>query len=148
PRTTDSAHPLPIAPNRLKECPALGGGDVGYITDPNVVGLGGGGTLFEAVGRDRQRVSAVSGARAKGALLQSAQAVVTHQSSNAVAAARDVLFFERLSHARAAVGFTSGGVGRNDERQQLLIGPLALAGLAQKPIVIAAAGDAQHRTDL
>jgi len=33
PRTTDSAHPLPIAPNRLKECPAPGQPNQVWVSD-------------------------------------------------------------------------------------------------------------------
>src|SRR5206468_7937686 len=128
--------------------PALGGGNVGDVAHPHLVGFAGCNPFFEPVGRDWQWVIAVGGARAKGPFLQSAQAVMAHESSNAMAAATVILLFERLSHARAAIGFAGRSVDLHNERQQLVIGPLALAGLAFEPGIVAAAGEAEHLTDL
>ena len=126
----------------------MGGGDVGDVAHPHPVRFAGCRTFFEPVGRDWQWVIAVGGARAEGPFLQSAQAVLAHESSNAVAAATVILLFERLSHARAAIGFAGQSVDLNNQRQQLVIGPLALAGLAFEPGIVAAAREAQHSTDL
>src|SRR5467141_2145402 len=65
-----------------------------------------------------------------------------------MAAATVVFIFKRSGHARTAIGFASLVPGFDDERPELLIGELALAGLAMAPLVITAAGDAQHPTDL
>ena len=118
-------------------------GDVG---DPAAIRCGGVKVSLQPVGRGWE-LGTHGGGPAKLALGARDDAVPTHESSDAVATARDAPLHQVLMNARRAVCLAPARIGRAnvDEQRVVALGP-ARRGSA-RPGVIAAPRDAQHAAE-
>jgi len=83
--------------------PSFAGRDVGDVGQPDAVRCRGDELLFQQVRRDRQRMTAVGGARPEPATGECVDAVAPHQARDAATACRASLRSERGMHPGAAV---------------------------------------------
>ena len=119
--------------------PALDGGHIGNVSDPNLIGPGGRACAEQAVGSDRLVVVAIGGAWPKSRFLQANNAFLTHESSDPVPTARLIFLAQLAGDARAAIALATLAMDLFDTLQQLLVLELPAAGLAAAPGVIPAA---------
>lgn len=80
--------------------PALAGGQVGDVRQPDCVGQGGREELLQEVGGDRQIVTAVGGAGSEPMPCQGPDAMLAHQALHPPAAGRSSLRAQGRVHPR------------------------------------------------
>ena len=101
--------------------PALGGGDVGDVSDPDLVGGSGLWGFSQVIGSDGVVVVAVGGLDAVAALLASADAPALHETGNTVASMSTSTGTEFVGDPGRAVGLAAFGMDDGDLLNQCLI---------------------------
>ena len=121
--------------------PALARGDVGNVTDPNLVRRGGGWALEQEVGGWMGGGICLGGAGNEGAFMQGLEAELTHESGDALPGNAEALLpCELGAQAWGAVGLAAGRKGGGNLWTQALVLAVAVAfGFAQVGVVAAAA---------
>src|SRR4051812_34463782 len=100
------------------------------------------------VGSDRLIMSAIGGARPEGTFAFGSDASAFHQTRDTVFADAPALMAQLMGNAGAAITLIALTVNVSDGAHQSPIGPGSGTIEATAPLVIAAAGQTEHRTKL
>ena len=101
--------------------PTRGGGDVGDVSDPDLVGGSGLWRFSQAIGSDGVVVVAVGGLDAVAALLASTDAPALHETGNAITAMSTSTGTEFVCDSRRSIGLAAFCMDDGDLLNQCLI---------------------------
>src|SRR5580765_2859569 len=127
--------------------PASGAADIGNVGYPGLVDAGGQAVLLETIGHGAIEVLAIGSAGTEGPFGLGLYVIATHQPSDAIFTASNLLGLQVTGNTRAAIPLVALSKDLAYLLQELLIGLIPRARSAGAPLIIAAAWNFQNSAE-